>query len=183
VSTFDLLTYSHLHIGAELCLLSATSQSYKWKVCLVGGFFQTTVDSLQSFLGGDSLAVTGEKRDLLALYLMPEMRVKFFNSDRLDFETAVGVLYAGAVDTRVHLLEGPVDGRFSQTAPPGGLNTKFFSWNDAILKIEADINLHPDPNDKSTAIFLRSILYQNAPQSNLLLQLGYSTPIAKVFAK
>ncbi len=181
-STFDLFRYSHLHLGIDVGLVSATSQSLKLRLDLVAGIFRTAVDSSFAVTPNDSLVIREDKRNILSSYIMPDLKMQFINSDRIDFEAGMGVMFSGLIDRTIKQTEVAVPESKVSSTLPLGIDPRYFVRQNAIWKFQGNINIHPDPSDRSTAIFLRSILYLNSPQNNLLMQIGYATPIAKIFS-
>ena len=168
-TSFDLFRFSHLNIGVDINLLSILTQSKKVRLNIIAGIFRTTVDSLVA-KSSDSNTLF-ENRTVASWYYMPTIKYRFFDGSYIDTEFVYGWMRTGLIGEDIVLA---------------GRDTKFlglFGRNHAIHKFQINLNIHPNPDEKDKSIFLRASVFTDQKENNVSLQIGYSSPISKIFSR
>ncbi|HTX19889.1 MAG TPA: hypothetical protein VMG34_14635 [Bacteroidota bacterium] len=162
--TFDLLKYSNLMFGTDLDLAKAifVNLNLSTKLHVEGGFYRTPIDSIYD--GGTNHQIL-QSLDLLSSFVTTEVVFQPIYSDRIEYDFRYGAIYS-------KLIDRSPEGMFE---PIGQITSGIF-----ISKIQLNFNIYANPKDRGSWLFFRSTVYLNGLDSNLSLQVGYSTSISKL---
>ena len=64
----------------------------------------------------------------------------------------------------------------------GNTREDYFDFNFAIHRFATELSIFPDPQDRSSFIFLKSILNFNSSDNYISLLIGYAIPFSNIFA-
>jgi hypothetical protein len=164
IKTFDLFKYSNLILGADLVLtrVAFTSLNLDLAAHVSAGIYRTPIDTISDSTSHKPLA---SSLNLLSWYTIPEIVLKTIFSEQIDFDLRYGMLYSVLHDTKPQEIFNDI-----RTTIQGGF----------IHKFQFNFNIFPSLSDRSSWLFLRSTLYVNGSDSNLSLQIGYSTSFSKL---
>jgi len=160
VNTFDLLKYANLNVGLHTNILNSRIWNTQLKTSVTIGAFRTPTDSLFDF---DSTKRLTNETDLLSWYIQPEFSFTPISTEHIEFITTYSLMLTKLID---HLQNGNV--------LPQVLNGSF------IQKVQVDFNIYNDITNRDTWLFARGALSWNGGKSNLQLQLGYASSLAKL---
>ena len=195
VSTFDLYQFSNLRLGLRANILSLISQATKARLDVVGGLYRTKVDSVialpDTARGETELSFIANPRNVHSWYLLPELSVQVIADGRLDFDFKYGAIFSKLIgddednrsltpalkQTNKGLIDSDVPAEAKETTDFG-----FWDWGNVIHKFQISLNVHPTQQSRNQSIFFRGTLFVNSPRNNLSLQIGYTTPITKLFS-
>jgi hypothetical protein len=157
----NVFKYSHLNIGTELNLLTYRTDSKLFTINTAGGILRTTI-------GNDS--IESNNKDISTLYFYPNLELKFFDSNKIDFSLrfgAYGAWNVNGIDT-ASLSKAKVK-----------IKNKYEIANNCWAQFQQSINLHPGGN-KQSSIFIRSAQYVGTKSNYYTFQIGYSTSLGNV---
>jgi hypothetical protein len=151
----ELYKYANLDFGTDLNLLTCRTDSKLFAFNMAAGFLRTSI-------GKDST-------DASSVYIHPYVDLKFFDSNKIDFNLGVGGYLAWRVSS--------VDPIHIQETLHNGL-IRFFC-NHSWLNLSQSVNLHPGGN-KQSSVFIRATQYVGVYNSYFTFQIGYSTSISNL---
>jgi hypothetical protein len=115
--------------------------------------------SLSALDNGRIITKKFEPRNVLSWFAMPVLSAQMIDGDKLDFDISIGMIFLRLFDDNISLR-----GRSS------------------VQRYQMNLNIHPNTNQQDKSIFFRiTFFYTSKSHNNLSLQLGYSTPISKLF--
>jgi len=158
----NLFKYATLDIGTEFNVITYRTDSKLFTANLAAGIWRTKIglnknDSSNTFVS--------------TFYLNPTIDFKFYESDHLDFSLGIGVFGA----TKLGTVSAD-----DMKSLKSKLTSYNFTSNHFWGQIQECVNFHPNGNWRKS-IFLRANQYWNPRNSHYTFQIGYSTPISKVF--
>ena len=157
----DFLRFANFNIGIDLNILSWVGSHTKFKLNGMIGLYRTSVDSASRAVPGRGqiTSATFEPRSVLAWHWTPALSVQMIDGDKLDFDLSAGLTFLRLFDSNITLRD-----------------------DRTVKRYQMNLNIHPNPNQQDKSIFFRSTFYYtNKTNHNLSLQLGYATPISKLF--
>ena len=163
MEAFDLFTYSDLNAGIDINLLTFLWANKKFRFNTIAGIFQTKFSTNP---------LTNQTGTVTSSYFLPEVKLEIIEGDYVDGDLTVGLLYYDLIGNDLKLNSNP---------------TKLFNWrkfkvkSPALHKYQFSLNIHPNPLEQDKSIFLRGTYYVNDPDDNFSLQIGYTSPISKLF--
>ncbi len=160
-NSVDLLRYANLNIGIDINVVSWIGSHTKFRLNGLMGLYRTSVDSssLSVLDNGRIIIRKFEPRNVLSWYAMPLLSAQMIDGDKLDFDVSIGAIFLRLFDENISL---------------GGRN--------AVQRYQMNLNIHPNTEQQDKSIFFRTtFFYTGKSHNNLSLQLGYSTPISKLF--
>lgn len=158
----EMYKHANLDFGTDFNIYTFRSDSKLFSINLAPGIIRTT-------FGKDSLDES--KSDVTSLYLHPYLGLKFFESNRIDFDVKCGAYALWKI---------------SSINPTTVIETithknEFISFltNHCWLELGQSINLHPGGN-KQTSVFVRAAQYIGMNNNYFTFQIGYSTTISNI---
>lgn len=151
----ELYKYANLDFGTDLNLFTCRTDSKLFAFNMAAGFLSTSI-------GKDST-------DASSVYIHPYVDLKFFDSNKIDFNLGVGGYLAWRVSS--------VDPIHIQETLHNGL-IRFFC-NHSWLNLSQSVNLHPGGN-KQSSVFIRATQYVGVYNNYFTFQIGYSTSISNL---
>lgn len=189
-STFDMYRFSFFRAGISESLLGFISPTSKIYVNLHLGFYRTltdttfnvdSVDTSETDIVFGAIQVPKES-ELTSWLLMPEVQFIFQFNRKFHFDTRVGLIYSQLIDDAFRTADGRLDRFLPESEQPRNTRRRF-SIASSILKWELNLNYYSQSSSGTQDgkfVFLRSTLFWDTPQSNLSLQLGFSSPISEL---
>ncbi len=160
-NSVDLLRYADLNIGIDINVVSWIGSHTKFRLNGLMGLYRTSVDSSSLSVVDNGRIVTKkfEPRNVLSWFAMPLLSAQMIDGDKLDFDVSIGAIFLRLFDENISL-----------------------AGRSAVHCYQMNLNIHPDTGQQDKSIFFRTtFFYISKSHNNLSLQLGYSTPISKLF--
>jgi hypothetical protein len=151
----ELYKYANLDFGTDLNFYTFRTDSKLYTANLALGLLRTTI-------GKDSVNVT-------SIYLHPYFDLKFFESNKIDFNCGIGGYLAWKVSSVNPII-------VSETLHNKDIQ---FFCNHTWINIGESINLHPSGNQQNS-VFIRATQYIGVYNNYFTFQIGYSTSISNL---
>lgn len=159
----DLYKYSKINIGTEITPVELRSDSKDFSFNIALGIFRTKIKS-------DSLDFMGSS-DVSTLYANPNIKLKFYESNKVDFDLIVGTYLAWQVgNIKVRTFNENLN----------SFKSYAFDISNWWLLLQQSINIHPNSN-KSNSVFLRTSQHIAAKNNYFTFQIGYTTSFSNIF--
>lgn len=191
-NAFDLFRFSRFNTGIDLNVLSFIGRTMRLRINLKAGIFRTKVDSLISEVNitpasstskqttADTSFTYENQKVVTSWFLLPTINYQVIDGKFIDGDFVYGLMFYELIDDGIRIKSN--DTRFISDdiffAKDGSGKIKF----NSLHKFQLNLNIHPNPEDKDKSIFLRTTYYVNKPDNNFTFQVGYATPITRLFS-
>lgn len=174
-TSFDLYRYSKFELGVDLNFLKVQGDFYYISLDFLGGFYHTPIDSV--FINkSDTVSI---KDGVNSFYTGLQLNVDLQANEYVDFNLGYSFIIPQLFsNNKLQEIYKPInDIKFSE-------NTRgvYLSANSWIHNIYAEFSIYPDPQDKSSFLFLKSGILFNSSDNFITLQLGYSIPFSNIIS-
>ena len=174
-TSLDLYRYSKFGLGFDINFVKLQGYYYSISFDFIGGIYHTPIDSVFTG-GGDTLSV---KDGLNSFYTGSKLNIHLQANEYVDFNVGyyftIPQLFS---DNKLKEIYKPItDPNFSEHTRVTYFNPKFWIHN-----IYAEFSIYPDPEDKSSFLFLKSGLVFNNSDNYVNLMLGYSLPFSNLIS-
>lgn len=169
-TSIDVLRFANLHLGVNTNIFRYSDLGTRLEINFEAGLYRTQIDTSSVTREGtvdisniDQINLDLEKKDGLFWYLSPSFTLNLFQSREFDFDLGASYMWLRSLSREVRL-----EGR-------------------QVIKLQANANVHPNPNTRESSVFFRATYFKAVndfgrdPNSNLTLQIGYATPISRIF--
>ncbi len=158
----DIFKYAHLDVGTELNIVTFRTDSKLFTGNIAGGVLRTKI-------GNEP--IEANNFNVSTIYLNPNLDLKFFESNKIDFN----LRYGAYVAWKVTPIDS-VDLANVKTSLKAYAFDKTHWWG----YFQQTINLHPGGNNQNS-IFIRSAQYLSTKNNYFTFQIGYSASLSKLF--
>lgn len=157
----DLFKYAYLDFGTELNVLTYRTDSKLFTANVAGGILRTKV-------GNDSI----ESNNIFVstVYVNPNIDLKFYESNRIDFSFCVGLYGAWPIGS---ISKSDLINAKSK------LTSYEFITSHLWGQIQQNVSFHPGGN-RTNSIFIRANQYISTNNKHFTLQVGYCTSISNI---
>lgn len=174
-TTFDLYRYSKFELGIDWNIIN-WKREYSSKSCsFLFGVYHTPVDSTFQ-IENKSVTISD---GVNSFYTGLKFNYRFLPNEYVDINMGYSFIIPQLFsNNKIKEIYGPIDDPNSEgNTRKGYLDTHF--W---IHRFNAELSIFPDPQDRSSFIFLKSILNFNNSDNYMSLLLGYAVPFSNIFA-
>jgi hypothetical protein len=174
-TSFDLYRYSKFELGIDWNQFKWQSESMSICFNILGGVYHTPIDSTYKNKT-DTVTISN---GVNSFYFGSKLNFKFQANEYVDFDLSysfiIPQLFSNNKIKEIYKSIG--DDKFLTNNR--GTYFNFDSW---IHNIRAEFSIYPDPQDKSSFVFLRSGLVFNSSDNYITLMLGYSLPFSSLIS-
>lgn len=174
-TTFDLYRYSKFELGIDLNIINWQFQYSSISFNLLLGTYHTPVDSTFQ-VGNESLSIS---EGVNSFYSGLKFNYKFFANEYVDLKLGYSFILPQLFsNNKLKEISGPIDDPDSEENTRSG----YFDYDFLIHRIDTELSIFSDPQDRSSFIFLKAILNFNSSDNYISLLLGYTIPFSNIFA-
>jgi len=157
----DVFKHSNLDNGLDLNLATYRTDSKQFTFNVSTGILRTSISK-------DSLI--NKEHTFTTMYFYPNIDLKFFNSNKIEYELKFGVYYGGLLTPNESLNYVNQSRKLSDFVTGG---------KSCFYHLQQSINLHPNGN-KLNSLFLRTSEYIGKNNNYFTFQIGYATSISNL---
>lgn len=174
-TSLDLYRYSKFEIGADWNLIKLQREYYSICTDFLIGAYHTPIDSVYSN-NGETVSISG---GVNSSYAGLKINLKFFANEHVNFNLGYSFLIPQLFpnNTLKEIYKPITDSGFSKN-----LRGHYFNSEAWIHNINAEFSIYPDPQDKSSFLFLKSEIVFNSSDNYITLLLGYSLPFSNLIS-
>lgn len=174
-TSFDLYRYSKFELGIALNLLKLRSDYYAISLDFLTGTYHTPIDSIFTD-NGDTLSIND---GVNSFYTGAKINFNLQANEYVGFNVGYCFIIPQLIsDNKLREISKPInDPKFSEN-----LRGPFLKSNFWIHNIYTEFSLYPDPQDKSSFLFLKSEIIFNSSDNYITLLLGYSLPFSNLIS-
>ncbi len=174
-TTFDLYRYTKFELGIDLNLIYLQLQYQSFSFNLLLGVYHTPVDSTFQ-IDNESLSIS---EGVNSFYSGLKLNYKFFANEYVDLKLSYSIILPQLFsNNKLKEIYGPIDDSNSE----GNTRVRYFDDDFLIHRINTELSIFADPQDRSSFIFLKAILNFNSSDNYISLLLGYAIPFSNIFA-
>jgi len=174
-TTFDLYRYSKFELGIDLNIRNWQLQYSSISFNFLLGVYHTPVDSTFT-IDNEPITISD---GVNSFYTGLKFNYRFLANEYVDLNFGYSFIIPQLFsNNKLKEIYGPIDD------PNAENNTRkgYFDPSFLIHRIKVELSIFPDPQDRSSFIFLKSILNFNSSDNYISLLLGYSIPFSNIFA-
>ena len=174
-TSFDLYRYSKFELGMDFNLMKLQTESISYCFNLLMGCYHTPIDS--SFTNKtDTITISN---GVNSFYFGSKLNIKFQANQYVDFNLGYSFIIPQLFSDRKlkEICKSINDDNFLTNN-----RGTYFNFNSWIHNIRAEFSIYPDPQDKSSFVFLKSGLVFNSSDNYITLMLGYSFPFSSLIS-
>jgi len=174
-TTFDLYRYSKFELGIDLNILYWQFQYASLSFNFLLGTYHTPVDSVFT-INNNSLTISGGVNSFnTGLKLNYRYLANEYVDVNLGYSFIIPQLFS---DDKLKEVFGSIDDPDSES----NIRKEYCESGFKIHRINAELSIFPNPQDRSSFIFLKSILNFNSSDNYISLLIGYAVPFSNIFA-
>jgi hypothetical protein len=174
-TSFDLYRYSKFELGIDLNIINWQFQYSSFSFNLLLGTYHTPVDS--TFQIRDEAQSVND--GVNSFYSGLKLNYKFFANEYVDLKLGYSFILPQLFSNYgLKEIYGPIADPDSEDNTRNG----YFDSNFLIHRIDTELSIFSDPQDRSSFIFLKAILNFNSSDNYISLFLGYTLPFSNLFA-